>query len=262
MRLLVVGLQNMPVAIARIAYHPSGKTPSLRKAVVMIRGMRSGIGFAVALGFAGCSGGPMTSSLGPSAPSVVSVVLPIPTITAISVNVGSTEGGTPIRITGTNLQRGASVTFGEVKVTSNSWDPRDAPGTSLLITTPAHAAGQVDVIVTNPDRSSVRVSQGYEYAPQQAFDFNGRWDGVSIDGQHTMIQFTIANNVLVTASCQGLGNTVVSLSTGATNGDFSSEGPDGFRVSGRIVSASDATGRLTAPACGSDTTWWASKLGR
>lgn len=180
----------------------------------------------------------------------------------MSVNIGSTGGGTPIRITGTNLQRGASVSFGQATVTSNSWDPRDPPGTSLLITTPAHVAGQVEVIVTNPDRSSLRLSQRYEYAPQQSFDFNGKWDGVSVDGGHALIQFTIANNVLVTASCQELGSTMVSLSSAATNGDFSSEGPDGFRLSGRIVSPSDATGSLTAPACGSDTIWRASKLAR
>ncbi len=219
--------------------------------------MRLSIGFAVALGLVGCSGAPSAPSALPTAAPPPG---PIPTVTALSVNIGSTDGGTPIRITGTNLQRGASVTFGQTTVTSNSWDPRDAPGTSLLITTPAHAAGQVDVIVTNPDRSSVRLGQRYEYAPQQSFDFNGNWDGVSHDGQHTMIQFTIANNVLVTASCQGLGNATVSLSTAATNGDFSSDGPEGFRLSGRIVSAADATGTLVAPACGNATVWRASRV--
>jgi hypothetical protein len=183
-------------------------------------------------------------------------------VTGFSVDVGSTEGGTPIRITGTNLQRGARVTFSQTTVASNSYDPRDALGTSLLITTPAHAAGRVDVTVTNPDGSSLRLGPRYEYAPPHSFDFNGDWDGVSYDGQHTMIQFTIANNVLVTASCQGLGNATVSLSTAANTGNFLSDGPDGFRLSGRIVSASEATGRLVAPACGTDTIWRASKLDR
>jgi len=219
------------------------------------------IGLAVALGFVGC-GGPH-ASLVPSAPSTLPVATlpsgPIPTVTAFSVNIGSTAGGTPLKIIGTNLQRGASVAFGQATVASNSWDPRDAPGTSLHVTTPAHAAGQVDVTVTNPDRSSVRLSQRYEYAPQQSFDLNGAWEGFSMDGGHAWIQFTIANNVLVNASCWELGNTTVSLSTPTTNGEFSSEGPDGFRLSGRIVSPSDAIGRLTAPACGSDTLWRATK---
>jgi hypothetical protein len=183
-----------------------------------------------------------------------------PSVTALSVQVGSTGGGTPIRFTGTNLQRGASVTFDGVTVTSNSWDPRDAPGTSLLITTPPHAAGEVSLTVTNPDGSSIRLSQRYEYAPQQSFDFNGSWSGVSYDGQHTMLQFTIVNNVLMTVSCQGLGNSEVSLRTAVTSGEFALEGPDAFRVSGRIVSGSEATGTLRATECGADTTWRASKV--
>ena len=215
------------------------------------------IAFVVSLGFVGCAG-PSTS---PSAPSPRAMLLPpalTPTVTALSVEIGSTNGGTPIRFTGTNLQRGASVTFDRVTVTSNSWDPRDAPGTSLLITTPPHTAGKVDLTVTNSDGSSINLSQRYEYAPPQSFDFNGSWDGVSYDGQHTMIQFTIVNNVLITASCQGLGNTTVSLRTAVIGGEFSSAGPDGWRVSGRIVSASEATGTLNA--CGSNTIWRASKL--
>lgn len=75
-----------------------------------------------------------------------------------------------------------------------------------------------------------------------------------------MIQFTIVNNVLITASCQGLENTTVSLGTAVTGGEFSSEGPDGWRVSGRIVSPSEATGTLGAAACGANTIWRASKL--
>lgn len=217
------------------------------------------IALVVTLGFVGC-GGP---SMAPSAPSPRPAAFPsavIPTVTALSVDIGSSNGGTPIRFTGTNLQRGASVTFDRVTVTSNSWDPRDAPGTSLLITSPPHTAGKVDLAVTNPDGSSANLSQRYEYAPQQSFDFNGSWDGVSYDGQHTMIQFTIVNNVLISASCQGLDNTTVSLRTAVTGGEFSSEGPDGWRVSGRIVSASEATGTLGAAACGANTTWRASKL--
>ena len=89
---------------------------------------------------------------------------------------------------------------------------------------------QVRLMSSSPTQIAHRSGsvREYEYAPQQSFDFNGNWDGVSHDGQHTMIQFTIANNVLVTASCQGLGNATVSLSTAATNGDFSSDGPAGL----------------------------------
>lgn len=171
--------------------------------------VRSTIGVAIALGFAGCSGGPdpspvLSAPLAPTAAVVPSA--PAPIVTALSVNTGSTGGGTPIKIRGTELHRGASVTFGTATVASDSYDPRDAPGTSLLINTPAHTAGVVDVIVTNPNRQTFRLSQGYEYRPQQSFDFNGEWDGVTTDGSDTLVQFIIKNSMLITTSCQGQAN--------------------------------------------------------
>lgn len=185
-----------------------------------------------------------------------------PNVTALSVSVGSTGGGTTVKLTGTELHSGASVTFGTVTVVSNSYDPRDEPGTSLLITTRAHAAGVVDLIVTNPNQVSSRITGGYEYASQQSFDFNGEWDGVTNDGSDVLLQFTIRSNV-VRASCQGTGKATVALATDVVNGDFSSRAGDTLSLSGRIVSSSQAIGSITAPSCTSGTsTWQATKLVR
>jgi hypothetical protein len=151
-----------------------------RRIQFRLKAMKFTLGFVFALAFVGCSS---TSSSGPTAPSAAVLPAgPTPTVTGLSVNVGSTDGGTRIKIIGTDLLRGASVTFGNAKVFSNSNDPRDAPNTSLLITTPAHAAGVVDVIVTNPNGQAVRASAGYEFAEPQSFDFNGNWSGVTVDG--------------------------------------------------------------------------------
>ena len=44
-------------------------------------------------------------------------VLPAPTISSVSPNTGPTTGGTPVTITGTNFQSGATVTFGALPAT-------------------------------------------------------------------------------------------------------------------------------------------------
>ncbi|MEO7913068.1 MAG: IPT/TIG domain-containing protein, partial [Roseiflexaceae bacterium] len=66
-----------------------------------------------------------------------------PAINTVSPGSGPTAGGTSVTINGANLSSATSVTFGGVSVpiTSNS-------STAIVVTVPAHAAGQVDVVVT------------------------------------------------------------------------------------------------------------------
>ena len=90
-----------------------------------------------------------------------------PTVTSISLNVGSTRGGTPIELTGTELYRSATVTFGTATVTSKGFNPRAAPNTLLVVDTPAYAAGVVDVIVTNLDGQTFRLNRGMSSCPKR-----------------------------------------------------------------------------------------------
>ena len=73
-----------------------------------------------------------------------------PTVASVSPTSGPTTGGTSITITGTNFAAGASVTLGGTVATNvvvtNS--------TTITATTPAHAAGNVDVVVTNTNGQS------------------------------------------------------------------------------------------------------------
>ena len=69
-----------------------------------------------------------------------------PTIAGVSPSSGSTLGGTTVTITGTNLAGATAVTFGGVPAAS--FTPVSA--TQVTATTPAHAAGAVDVAVTAP----------------------------------------------------------------------------------------------------------------
>jgi hypothetical protein len=68
----------------------------------------------------------------------------IPTVTSISPNSGTTVGGASVTITGANLTGATSVTFGGVAATGVTVNS----ATSITATTPAHAAGAVDVSVT------------------------------------------------------------------------------------------------------------------
>jgi IPT/TIG domain len=67
-----------------------------------------------------------------------------PTVTSVSPNTGTTAGGTPVTITGTNFVSGATVTFGGTAATSIVV----ASSTSITAVTPAHSAGAVTVTAT------------------------------------------------------------------------------------------------------------------
>ena len=84
---------------------------------------------------------------------------PAPTVTGIGPSSGTANGGTPVTITGTGFLSGATVKLGgttatNVTVTSSS---------TITATTSAHAAGTVDVVVTNTDGQSGTLSGGYTY---------------------------------------------------------------------------------------------------
>lgn len=83
-----------------------------------------------------------------------------PTITSLDVSSGTTSGGTAITITGTGFKNGCTVTFGGDSATSIIV----ASSTSITCVTPAHAAGAVDVVITNVDGKAVTSSSAYTYA--------------------------------------------------------------------------------------------------
>jgi hypothetical protein len=72
----------------------------------------------------------------------VSVVNAV-TVTSIKPTSGSSAGGTAVTIRGTNFESGATVTFGGVAATNVVVQD----STKIFCTTPAHAAGDVDVVV-------------------------------------------------------------------------------------------------------------------
>jgi hypothetical protein len=82
-----------------------------------------------------------------------------PTVSGIVPPQGSTAGGTGVTITGTGFATGAAVTLGGLAATAVSVQN----DTTITATTPAHAAGAVDVVVTNPDTQHGTQAGGFTY---------------------------------------------------------------------------------------------------
>ena len=82
-----------------------------------------------------------------------------PAVSTISPTWGPIAGGSLVTISGSCFVNGATVSFGGtpaagVTVTSS---------TTITATAPAHAAGVVNVVVTNPDTQSTTVTNGFLY---------------------------------------------------------------------------------------------------
>lgn len=100
------------------------------------------------------------SNAGGSNPVTKQVVVASgPTVTAISPNFGTTAGGTAVTITGTGFVATPTVSIGGSAATGVSF----VSSTTLTATTPAHAAGTVNVVVTNPDTQAGSLTNGYYF---------------------------------------------------------------------------------------------------
>jgi hypothetical protein len=83
----------------------------------------------------------------------------VPTITKVTPSSGSTDGGGTVTITGTVFLSGATVKFGSTAATNVVV----VNATTVTATVPAHAAGAVDVVVTNADQGKATLAGGYTY---------------------------------------------------------------------------------------------------
>ena len=71
---------------------------------------------------------------------------------------GTDAGGTSVDISGNNFVSGATVSFGGTSGTVNI-----VSDTGINVSTPAHAAGAVNVVVTNPDAQFATLTNGFTY---------------------------------------------------------------------------------------------------
>lgn len=89
-----------------------------------------------------------------------------PTVLSISPDHGPVAGGTAFTLTGTNFADGATVTFDGLPATSVAF----VSDTEITGVTPAHAAGYVDVVVTNPDAQTGTLTNGFRYLTEPTWD--------------------------------------------------------------------------------------------
>ena len=82
-----------------------------------------------------------------------------PRVDSVSPAQGPTTGGTAVTITGAYFQSGATVKLGGTSATGVTV----VSATTITATTPAHAAGIVDVVVTNPDAQVGTRTGGFTY---------------------------------------------------------------------------------------------------
>ncbi len=85
---------------------------------------------------------------------------PAPTVTGVEPAEGPPAGGTVLLVAGTNFVSGASVTVGGVAATAVAV----LSPTAIRAVSGAHAAGVVDVVVTNPDEQSGTLAGSFTYA--------------------------------------------------------------------------------------------------
>ena len=95
---------------------------------------------------------------------------PVLSVRSASPGTGLIAGGQTVTISGNNFATGLAVTFGGAAATGVTV----VDSGTVTATTPAHAAGLVDLVVTNPDSQQVTLVGGYRYlAPVLPVDFGG-----------------------------------------------------------------------------------------
>jgi IPT/TIG domain len=154
-----------------------------------------------------------------------------PSITSVSPATGSSLGGTTVTIAGAGLLANAKVAFaasGELSPPAGTNVVVSADGTQITAKTPAHAAGIVDVVVTNRGGGKATTTDAFTFSAAPA---------------PTVTALTVANGT-------SLGGTLVNISgTNFTTGTRVSFGGTAA-ASAAALSATTITARTPAHAAG------------
>jgi len=89
-------------------------------------------------------------------------------VSSVSPNSGDTTGATRVTLAGVGFRSGATVSFDGVAVNASVTD-----STRIVVDTPAHAAGLVDVVVTNPNGQLGTLKAAYRYGAEPTFAISG-----------------------------------------------------------------------------------------
>src|SRR5262249_4085588 len=130
----------------------------------------------------------------PSQPSPPIQLAP-PKITNVEPHTALTSGGAYVRIDGIGFSN-PTLLVGGVRASLLG------VGDTILATMPAHAAGVVDVTITNNDGQSATLAGALTYLAIEDFDLNGVWDGGAVpDFFATPFQLTVEGDHVVSFTC-------------------------------------------------------------
>jgi hypothetical protein len=114
---------------------------------------------------------------------------PMPTISTVVPNIGTTAGGTVITINGANFYN-STVTVGGITCTNN---PANDTSAAIICVTPSEAIGAKDVIVTTPT-GAVTKTGGFTYAAPPAISNITNDNGETLGGAAITIEGTNFTN--------------------------------------------------------------------
>ncbi|MBI4854976.1 MAG: IPT/TIG domain-containing protein [Acidobacteria bacterium] len=115
-----------------------------------------------------------------------------PTVNFASPDRGPTTGGTSLKISGNNFQRGAKVFLGNKELPTTFIDIN-----FLMVTTPLRNPGPVNVLVINPDGQIAELADAFTYegaVPPPVAKITSVENIVSAGGAPTTIKWTIDSN--------------------------------------------------------------------
>src|SRR5205085_1054377 len=136
-----------------------------------------------------------------------------PTVSGISPTSGPIAGGASVTISGTGFAAGATVTLGGPSATNVNV----SSSTSITATMPAHAAGLVNVVVTNTDAQSGTLVNGYTYTSAPTVTGVSPTSGSTSGGTSVTISGTgFSAGAAVTFAGSAATNVNVSSSTSIT----------------------------------------------
>ena len=181
-----------------------------------------------------------------------------PVISELVPNIGSTAGGAPVALKGTGrVGYAVTVTVGGIvtPIDRSIGGFRDDP---IGLSMPAHAAGTVEVIVT--DRFGQTARGVFTYVSPVTLDFNGEWQGlVETSTFPGLLTLTIRNNTVASVSCSVCRNGDCSFGSAprlaldpppvVANGEFSFAGSGGVSITGKILSPNYASGSIDMASC-------------
>ena len=186
-------------------------------------------------------------------------VVPPPSISNLTPTSGTSLGGTPVTITGTNLTAATVVKFG----TTTAASFHVTSPTTIKATTPAHPSGTVMVSVTTPGGTAAKTGFTFTPAscpPHYSGAYTGAVDSTSFGTQTTSVWTTTYSSVTGpatftshiavpglganltakgTISCQNVSFATASLDTARYTGTTT---PLGFNSSGTFTAGGGVSG--------------------